>query len=187
MARDPAARYQTPAAVVAALHPWAAPGPEFPARLFRPSSHSTAHDRRATDHEPARDPLPETLCIIRPKALRAAEPPAAAPAGAAAPARADDAANAPPLSPTEEFLAELASDTQGGGGGASPTDEFRALPRPADLWPVPLPVPRPVLARVVPPARLARARVPLRAVVGLVLAALALAAGVAALVFLTSR
>ena len=190
MARDPAARYQAPAAVVAALHPWAVPGPEFPARLFRPSSHSTAHDRRATDHEPAHDPLPDTLCIIKPPPHRTVESSGLAPGGAAGPARpGDDGANAPPLSPTDAFFAELASDTQGGGGGAAPTDEVLALPRAAGLWgaPEPAPADAPVRARVVPPARPARASVSLRAVVGLILAALAVAAGVAALVLLTSR
>ncbi len=65
MARDPADRWPTPAAVAAVLHPWAVPGPDFPGRLFRLSSDSTAHDRPATGHVEPHDPLPDTLCIVK--------------------------------------------------------------------------------------------------------------------------
>jgi serine/threonine-protein kinase len=36
LARDPDGRYSTPAETAAALDSWADPGPDFPARLFRP-------------------------------------------------------------------------------------------------------------------------------------------------------
>src|SRR5439155_10263265 len=71
MARDPARRYPSPVTAVAALHPWATPGADYPARLFRPSD-STARGRRHTDHEPAESPLPDTLRIIKPLTRRTA-------------------------------------------------------------------------------------------------------------------
>ncbi|MBM3983692.1 MAG: serine/threonine protein kinase, partial [Planctomycetes bacterium] len=64
MARNPADRYPHPAAALAALHPWAVPGPDFPARLFRPSSDSTAHGRH-TAHGPGCAHLPDTVCIVK--------------------------------------------------------------------------------------------------------------------------
>jgi len=75
MARAPTARFQTPAAVVAALRPWAEPGPDFPARLFRLSSHSTAHDQRRTDVVLPHDSMPDTVPIIKSAAKRAAPEP----------------------------------------------------------------------------------------------------------------
>ena len=65
MARDPADRPANPIAAEAALRPWAVPGPDFPGRLFRLLSDSTAHDRPTTGHTSAGDLLPDTLCIVR--------------------------------------------------------------------------------------------------------------------------
>ena len=74
LARDPAARYATPVAMADAFRPWAKPGSEFPGRLFRASSDSTAR-ACATDH----DPLPNTLRIVKmslwPTPLKGTTPP----------------------------------------------------------------------------------------------------------------
>ncbi len=167
MARDPNERFAIPGAVVAALHPWAQPAHDFPGRLFRPSSDSTAHDRRATDHEPACDPLPDTLCIVKPPARRVAEPldvPIRPPAPAAE-------SSAP--GPTEEISPEHGTETEGPGGHAAPTDEILA-PR-TDRFEVPA-----ALRPAAPPAapnRPARTRIRTRVVtLALVLLAAALAA-----------
>lgn len=210
MARDPAGRYPLPAAVAAILHPWAAPGPDFPARLFRPSSDSTAHDRRATDHEPSRDLLPDTLRITKPRTRPATEPVVEPPGivaenGETLGTRTGSACSGDPganLAPTDEFLADQEADTQGVGGAAL-TDEVLALPTltaerstelPAGLWgtpePVAVPTAQPVPTpepRLVPAARLKRGGISLSAIVGLALAALALAAGVAALIAFAAR
>jgi serine/threonine-protein kinase len=118
MARAPADRYPNPAAALAALHPWAAPGPDFPARLFRPSSDSTAHGRH-TAHGPSQSHLPDTVCIVKPRR---------------APAVPDTDAPADPLDvplpppPTEELVPLGAADTESPAAGSAPTDEVRALP-----------------------------------------------------------
>ncbi|AWM40689.1 Serine/threonine-protein kinase PrkC [Gemmata obscuriglobus] len=63
LARDRRARLQTPAEAVEVFRWWAAPGNDFPQRLFRLGPRSTAHD-----HGPPTggDPLPDTLRIVRP-------------------------------------------------------------------------------------------------------------------------
>jgi eukaryotic-like serine/threonine-protein kinase len=65
--RDPADRYQTAAAVVATLAPFAALSSNYPARLFQPKRPSTIHDENAV-HEPE-SPLPATQRIVRPDSL----------------------------------------------------------------------------------------------------------------------
>jgi eukaryotic-like serine/threonine-protein kinase len=75
LARDPAGRFAAPATAAAALLPWAAPGPDFPARLFRLSSDSTEHDRRLPARPCSHDAMPDTLPIVKPTGRRAdAEP-----------------------------------------------------------------------------------------------------------------
>ncbi len=192
MARDPDERYPSPATAVAALYPWAAPGPEYPGRLFRPVSDSTAHERRQTEHGPADDALPETLRIIKPAALRAP----AVPAEAAPPA---DVPEPPAPAPAaEDLYAELnrpdpALDTQGVGTGGAITDDALAVPielvdLPAELgltpdWPG-LTDTAVVCGPRVTPAAPARTGVPLKAVAGLILIALAVIGAAAALVAL---
>jgi serine/threonine protein kinase len=135
MARDPSARSSTPASVVAALHPWVAPGNDFPARLFRMSSDSTAHGRRLTDHEP-REPLPETIIIV--KGTRRSNADSSDLAASNPPPSVSTSVNEgneshllahPEIPPTDigSFLLSEA-DTQNGGGGAALTDEALALP-----------------------------------------------------------
>jgi serine/threonine protein kinase len=64
LARDPAARYPSAADAAAALVPFAALPPNFPARLFQPKRPSTVHDQTRTQ-EPE-SPLPATQRIVRP-------------------------------------------------------------------------------------------------------------------------
>lgn len=178
MARDPGARVPCPAAVVAALHPWAAPGPDFPARLFRATSDSTAHGRRHTDHEPGRDHLPDTLCIIKPAARREPAPSDESPGDSVSygePAAPDEQPFAPP--PTEEVFEAQAADTVGASTGAAPTDDALAVP-PEVLAPPDLSALLGAIsgARPAPPAR---GRFTLWPVIAAVGAALALAALVA--------
>jgi serine/threonine-protein kinase len=176
LARNPIDRFPCPAAAVAALSPWAAPGPDFPARLFRPSGDSTTHDRRNTDHEAGGDPLPETLCIVRPHG-RHAPPVEAGPGGAAPPGPAPATPAGPPAPaadpPTEEIDDRQGADTDAGG---APTDEVLAVP------PERLVLPDPSAPRARP-----RCGTRWRTAGGLVLAALAAGAGVAALVWLAGR
>jgi eukaryotic-like serine/threonine-protein kinase len=166
MARDPDLRYPSPATVVAALHPWAQPGPDYPTRLFRASSDSTAHGRPRTDHEPSYDPLPDTLRITKPpgKRVTAAAPDDPLP-GTDGPASASN----DPISARgrDDSYADLtvrpgpALDTQGVGNGASPTDDALAMPSdsvefPAELgltpdFPRPEDTARIVFQPVVPP------------------------------------
>lgn len=142
MARDPAARISAPAMVIAALHAWVAPGADFPSRLFRMSSDTTAHGRRLTDHEPGREPLPDTILIIKAAARRgngdAPDSNNARSDSASSPRESTNASNnmesAPPpldtlLLPREEDdVSAPTSDTQGGAGAAALTDEVLALP-----------------------------------------------------------
>jgi|GEM_PF-2075705 len=142
MARDPAERIPAPAMVVAALHAWASPGADFPSRLFRMSSDTTAHGRRLTDHEPGHDPLPDTILIIKAAARRGGvEAPDSNSAGSAPPSPPRDSTNAlgnvgvafPPLDTLllpvgENDVSTPMSDTQGGAGAAALTDEILALP-----------------------------------------------------------
>jgi serine/threonine protein kinase len=118
MARDPARRYPAPAAALAALHPWASTGPDYPARLFRATSDSTAHNHHRTDHAPPPDPLPDTLRITKPP-------------------RRPDAANAPdagvsfaPPAPRADDSGAFARgpDTDCVSNGASPTDDALQMP-----------------------------------------------------------
>jgi eukaryotic-like serine/threonine-protein kinase len=183
MARDPAERYPLPATAIAALHPWASPGPDFPGRLFRLSSDTTVPGRRQDAHEQGHDPLPDTLRIIKPLARRATDKPSGTVANeerAEAPPPPTPAAGSAlavpslPVPPTHEVLADLELDTPCVAGGAALTDEVRALP--ADLWTAPEPPTGE--APVVP----ARSGFSARTAIGLILAVLALAGGVAALV-----
>ena len=174
MARDPDARVPCPAAVAAALHPWAAPGPDFPARLFRATSDSTAHGRRHTDHEPARDHLPDTLCIVKPAARREPDPADESHADYVSygePAAPDGSLFAPP--PTEELFDVQAADTVGANTGAALTDDALAVP------PEVLALPDLTALLTARPAPPARSRCPLWPVVAAVAAVLALAALVA--------
>jgi hypothetical protein len=59
LARDPADRYPTADEAATALDRWVASGPDFPARLFRPSHPSGDTDGEAT--EPGRDRDPTSL------------------------------------------------------------------------------------------------------------------------------
>jgi serine/threonine protein kinase len=167
LARNPADRYALPAAAVAALRPWAAHGPDFPARLFRPSSDSTAHDRPPADGPPDGDPMPETLRIVKPLAR---------------PAPAD------PPPPTEPIFDPDGADTDSLSTDGAPTDEELAVPGdPFDLLDSAGPVARldrPVPAR--PPAPAGR-RLGRRVALGLGLAALALLGALAGLVRLAAR
>jgi len=99
--------------------------------------------RRATDHEPDRDPLPDTLCIIKPSGRRPGEP-------------ADGPVAPLPPAPEREF-AEQGTDTQAVGGEAALTDEMRAAPADradlsAGLWGTPPPVAVPAGAAWAAPA-----------------------------------
>jgi len=70
LARNPAHRFQTPAAAAAALEPWATPGPDYPTRLFLPLKSGTVEAQGdATDFGQDRDPtpLPITRRITKPK------------------------------------------------------------------------------------------------------------------------
>jgi serine/threonine-protein kinase len=158
MARDPVARVPTPAAAVAALHGWAAPGPDFPARLFRAVPETASPNRWPTDHEPAREQLPDTVRIVKAGARRSgSEPP---PEGRPGPPP-----DAPPTAVVESSA--HATDTQGVGCGGSLTDEILAAP--------PAPAPRGGLApRHDPPLRRGLA-------LKVIAAVLALAAALAAL------
>jgi serine/threonine protein kinase len=194
MARDPAERYQLPAAAAAVLQQWATPGPDYPGRLFRPSSDSTAHDRRATDHEPSHDPLPETLRIIKPRPRPASEPPipvgeSGSPGTAVEATRAGDSGSN--LAPTGEIQIAHEAETQGVCGAAL-TDEVLALPSdqvelPASLWSTPELASEPAAnpeatsasddtQQHLKPHTQSKGGISLRAIVGLVLAALVVAA-----------
>jgi serine/threonine protein kinase len=70
LAREPAQRYPTAADAAAALAPFAALPPNFPARLFQPKRPSTVHDE-VRAHEV--DPMPPTQRIVR-AGLRPAMP-----------------------------------------------------------------------------------------------------------------
>ena len=172
MARDPADRHPTPVAVVAALRPWVAPGPEFPARLFRPVSDSTVHDRRATDPDPPRDPLPDTLRIIKP-GVRPAAP-----------------ARTPPPVPA---IDDTASVSLGELTARTPAPAPALVPVPLDEGTAPgFASPLPPVAPgpqepVVSPPRPRRVVRPLSHVVGLVVALAAVAAGIVALAALAGR
>ena len=138
MARDPNRRYPSPATALAALHPWATPGPDYPARLFRATSDSTAQGRRRTDHGSASDPLPDTLRIIKPARRAPPDPPEPAPTDAGA-VEAASAPVPPGTGPEGSFTgpaeqAESAPDTQGV-GGASATDDALLLPELVELPP----------------------------------------------------
>jgi serine/threonine protein kinase len=215
MARSPADRYAAPGAVVAALHPWAVPGTDFPARLFRLSSDSTAHGRRFTDHEPEGDPMPDTLRITKPNARRA--PAESAEGGTAGndsfgalappvgPNENEPRAEAPEFEPepglistpppTDEIFAAPAADTEGGSTSAALTDEAITIPPEVlalselDALVRAIPTPRPGES----PSEDQLAIVPLhrgvswQTVIGLGLAALAVGAGAAALLWLVGR
>jgi serine/threonine-protein kinase len=181
MARGPAERVATPAAAVAALHPWAAPGPDYPGRLFRAVPETASPCRRPTDHEPAREQLPETVRIVKGGARRSGSepppearpgPPPAAPEGGAAPAAGPP--DAPPTAVVESSA--HAADTQGVGCGGSLTDEILAAPPGRAEPPAPAREERPplLLPRQEPPPRRGLA---LKIIVG----TLALAAALAAL------
>jgi serine/threonine-protein kinase len=205
LARAPADRFPTAGAAGAALHPWVAPGPDFPARLFRVSSDSTAHERRNTIQADS-DPMPDTLRIIKPLARsepanpscfaenppgadRAAHPDEPAPERAPEEPNPADLSEGTDPSPTDEIRVPPAADTDSAGTAAALTDEAIAVPpelllldlnaRPPSAGPpsvrLPRPVPRPRAGRNWP------------AVIGLVLAALALSAGAAALIWLAGR
>ena len=176
MARDPDRRYPSPATVVAALHPWASSGIDYPARLFRATSDSTAHGRRRTDHEPGRDPLPDTLRITKPPRRPPAPPAPDTDVAYGLPAPPDGASADP---------AARGPDTEGVSSGASATDAAMAVPPelvelPPELGLTPDYPPRPravirgsQLVPALPPPRAGRS---LGAAVGLALGALALAA-----------
>ncbi len=100
MARDRAARYQSAVAAVSALRPWANPGPDFPARLFRLSSDSTAQDRRMTDHANDHDPMPDTTPIIKPAARQMPSEPSEAEPAPPAPVRRTPKPEIAPLVPS---------------------------------------------------------------------------------------
>ncbi|HEY1187226.1 MAG TPA: serine/threonine-protein kinase, partial [Gemmata sp.] len=68
LARDRNDRFPTPADVGAAFRPWAVTGPGFPGRLFKAAAPSTAADGAPPAPEAARDPLPDTLLIVKTKA-----------------------------------------------------------------------------------------------------------------------
>jgi eukaryotic-like serine/threonine-protein kinase len=201
LARDPADRYPNPAALVAALHPWAAPGPDFPARLFRLSSDSTAHERRHTDHQP-NEPMPETLRIIKPQA----RPAAPGPSGTVGPG--SDAAGTaggtphgfpgPAAAPPGGAEELPAAETENVSANAALTDEELAVP-PELLAPLPVLVSIPPTAPAAPdvvPVVAPRPRRPLAAparigvwwqiLIALALAALVVSAGTA-LVLLSGR
>jgi serine/threonine protein kinase len=201
LARETADRYQTPAAVVAALHPWVAPGPDFPARLFRLSSDSTAHERRHTDHQADRDPMPDTLRIIK-------TPVRAEPVGGEGealdphPAPPDALRTGPeepePVSPTEELFVPPAADTDSTAAAAALTDEEMTVPPELLLPDLNALLPRsgspsagPASTRMTRPVpgspRAARTGRRWTTVVGLALAALALSAGAAALIWFAGR
>lgn len=121
MARDPNGRYPSPATALAALHPWASSGPDYPARLFRATSDSTAHGRRNTDHEPSRDPLPDTLRITKPP-RRPPTPP---------PVPDTDVAYglpAPMVDDSGAFGIARGPDTDGLSNGEAVTDDAMAVP-----------------------------------------------------------
>lgn len=153
MARCPAERYPSPAMAVAALHPWSAPGLDFPGRLFRVSSDSTDHGRRFTDHGAARDPIPDTVVIVKtgrrpyadsPSEMNAPTYPPDPPSeispaitGELSEQSADDFPDFADVSPTDVGLdLSQGADTQGVGSGAALTDEVVLPPelmRPLDL------------------------------------------------------
>jgi serine/threonine protein kinase len=210
LARAPTDRYPTPAVVVAALHPWVAPGTDFPARLFRLSSDSTAHERRHTDHQVPSDSMPDTLRIIKPIARPApvesggdgalgsgppgtsAPPPVGATDGAAPPT--GEPISIPP--PTEEGFEARSGDTDCVSAGGALTDEALAVPPELLILPD-LSVLAARGARALPAGDSATVSRPQtaaaptglrwRIAVGLVLAALALSAGAAALIWLAGR
>ncbi|MBN9122468.1 MAG: protein kinase [Planctomycetes bacterium] len=200
MARDPARRYPSPATAVAALHPWATPGPDYPARLFRASSDSTDHGRRQTDHgPPTYDPLPDTLRIIKhptKRALDAVPPPDPGAVEPAAPPVPTPETEDPAEDPFAELTARIAlePDTQGVGHGASATDDAIAVPPelmdlPPELGLTPDFSRAPGAATEPgPPAPACSAHAGHSArTLGLVLAALALLGGVVALVTFAAR
>jgi serine/threonine-protein kinase len=193
MARDPAVRIPSPAAAVAALHPWATPGPDFPGRLFRPAPDTASPARRLTDHEPAREQLPDTVRILKAGARRSgSEPPPGErpppPVFGGPPVYPPDESGgpgeAPPDHPPTAVVESSAhtGDTQGVGCGGSLTDEIVSPPGPGEPPTAALPEfdppPReelaPALPRHDPPPRRGLA-------VKLVLGTLALAAALAAL------
>ncbi len=199
LARDPTDRYPDAAAAVAALRPWAAPGTDFPARLFRLASDSTAHEPRCTDHPPSDDPMPETVRILKPLARPAAPAEPAPPAGptdgtgpAPPPGReqADSVPSRPP--PTEKAFDFEGADTESTSAGSAPTDEMLAippelngLPDPGSLTPPAAPLFSGARARPAPAGT--RSRWPWPTVLGLGVVALALTAGAVALVWLARR
>ncbi len=136
MARNPEERIATPAAVVAALHSWASPGPDFPGRFFRPAPETGEPNRRLTDHEPAREQLPETVRIVKASAPQSDAEPLSdeRPAPTAA---ISDSTPDPPTSVVE--LAADAADTQSIGCGGSLTDVILAAsPEGPETLPSPL-------------------------------------------------
>ena len=194
MARARADRCPTPAAVIAALHPWAVPGPEFPGRLFRLTRDSTAHDRSPTDPEPA---LPDTLRIIKTNARGTPAGITLAPSGdgisaPGADTQAGDTASVSPIGPVEPTPPLVPSplplpDEQGTTPGfTSPLAPVRAAPirAPEPVEPPPtLPVRLPESPRPAPPHPLSR----VVGVVGLVVALAAVIAGAAALIALAGQ
>jgi serine/threonine-protein kinase len=78
LARDPDGRYPTPAEAADALEPWAAPGPDFPTRLFRPWQPDTVEQSdRGTDSDAT--PVPPTRRILHTHTRRPTAPPPATP------------------------------------------------------------------------------------------------------------
>ncbi len=189
MARDRADRYPTPAAVVAALHPWAVPGSDFPHRLFRLTRDSTAHDRAPTEPEPA---LPDTLRIIKTNARGSSGGivlvPVSAESGAAgAETKAGDTASLfpvesaePPPPPAPSALEPSPNEQKTAPGFASPL----ALNRAALVSPPPVELPRVPDSCELEPFRPAPQRPLSRVVgvVGLIVALAAVLAGVVALI-----
>ncbi len=174
MARDPADRHPTPAVAVTALRPWAVPGPDFPGRLFRPSSDSTAHDRSATDHELTHDPLPDTLRIIKTsiRLVPVTNPPL--PVSVACDTPSMPLGELPARTPACPAPGAISSDD-----GPAPWLTSPLAPAPVVSHGSRLPV--------VAPSRAPHARRPLAHVVGLVVALAAVVTGIVALTALAGR
>ena len=117
MARPPAARYQLPAEAVAALEPWANPGPDFPARFFRPVATDNPALETPTELGPDGDPtpVPATRRIIRPRSVPVPTPAdlAREQSAVAAPARNPACGIAPDGDPTVRIGRPLANGSRG--------------------------------------------------------------------------
>jgi len=107
LARKPADRYQTPAEAAAALEPWAAPGDDFPDRLFR-ARPAVAGAEPGPPTEPGRDhdptPVPPTRRVLHTQTERKL------PAADTTPSPVSSA----PRAPARQFMCGASQDEDGG-------------------------------------------------------------------------